>query len=155
VWIAEPMGAARVESLVSGLQGCTGIETLALFDCADLTSDHLGAILPSLPRLRGLRIFGLPITSLSFLAQEPMTRQLSQLWLFDCKQLPLTELRHVHALGGLTDLVVNDSFNEPMDALCRSLHTPPSVLMPQLRGFAYVELSTNIAPSADSSSPTL
>jgi hypothetical protein len=78
----------------------------------------------------------LRIISLAFLAQEPMTSQLAELNLTRCKRLPLTELRHVHGLRRLEALYLEDAFNEHMDTLSEALHTPPSLLMPQLQEFS-------------------
>ena len=53
------------------------------------------------------------------------------------QQLPLIELRHVHALRNLQSLNLDWSFLESMDSYSRSLFTPPSVILPQLRSFDY------------------
>jgi hypothetical protein len=66
-----------------------------------------------------------------------MTGQLTKLLLSCCTELPLTELRHVHALKGLKSLDLSESFNESMDSHSQSLFTPPSALMPQLDKFEY------------------
>ena len=66
-----------------------------------------------------------------------MAQQLTLLQLMMSGRLPLTELRHVHALRSLKQLLLNESFDSPMDAHCQWLYTPPSVLMPQLDNFFY------------------
>jgi hypothetical protein len=43
----------------------------------------------------------------------------------------------VHALRGLTQLTVHESFIAPLDAEIRSLLTPPSLLLPRLEKFEY------------------
>ena len=91
--------AGRAESLVAGLQSCTNIESISLGN--HLTAAHLAELLPRLPRLRALSLHCLDIDSLAFLAQPPMISQLISLCLDHCQQLPLPELRHVHALRAL------------------------------------------------------
>ena len=129
--------AGRAESLVAALQCCTNIEFLKLDDCADLTAAHLADLLPRLPRLRELRLGDLLSDSLSFLAQPPMTTQLSRLDLWNCQRLPLAELRHVHSLRGLTHLTLCQSFTAPLDEESRSQLAPPSLLLPRLEKFEY------------------
>ena len=138
ITIIDPIAsdAGRMESLVAGLQCCSRIEELTLFS-KDVTSAHLAELLPRLPRLRTFSLGLADITTLSFLAQQPMAGQLSCLVLADCTRLPLTELRHVHALRALKSLSLIESFDAPMDTHCRSLYTPPSLLMPQLDKFTY------------------
>ena len=132
----EPVGAAgRTESLVAGLQCCTNIRTLVFINGSDLTTENLAAVLPSLPQLQKLYLHRLLIDSLSFLAQPPMTEQLIKLSLEDCAQLPLAELRHVHALRGLKKLGLCQSFTAPLDETTRSLFEPPSAALPQLELF--------------------
>ena len=126
-----------MDSLVAGLQRCTKIEYLHLVHCAGLHTAHLADLLPRLPRLRTLKLMGLGIASLSFLAQAPMTQQLSSLVLHSCKQLPVIELRHVHALKGLKSLTIYRSFTSRLDAYSLWLLTPPSIALPQLGQFAY------------------
>ena len=66
-----------------------------------------------------------------------MTRQLRQLWLTSCRRLPLSEVRHVHALCGLKDLMLSGSFDAPMDERSQSLLRPPSLLLPLLEKLSY------------------
>ena len=127
----------HAESLVAGLQHCTNIEILHLEYFADLTVAQLADLLPRLPRLRDLSLDELSIDSLSFLAQPPLTSQLSRLELWACRQLPPAELRHVHALRGLKTLELFMSFVAPLDDYCQSLYTPPSLLLPLLEEFTY------------------
>ena len=126
----------RFESLIGGLQCCTEIEVLTLVS-TEVTTAHLNELLSRLPRLHTLALGYANITTLSFLAQPPMTVQLASLVLADCKRLPLTELRHVHALRGLETLALYQSFTASMDEHCQSLYTPPSPLLPQLQKFKY------------------
>ena len=132
----RPSAAGRIESLVAGLQCCTQIEFLGL-GFKGLTSAHLAELLPRLPRLHWLTLASGDIATLSFLAQQPLAGQLTSLLLDQCSLLPLTELRHVHALRALEKLRLTKSFDAPMDALSLSLHTPPSPLLSQLEEFEY------------------
>jgi len=134
-----PEGAAvgRAAPLAVGLRSCSKIEKLALSNCSDLTTAQLAELLPRLLRLRDLRLSSLDIDSLSFLAQPPLTSRLRRLELSDCRQLPLSELRHAHSLCGLRQLELIRSFSEPMDSLSPLLYTPPSLLLPQLEQFEY------------------
>lgn len=136
--LQKPAVAGRAESLVAALQHCTKIRTL-LLEGAEITHAHLTELMPLLPQLRQLELRKSGVSSLSFLAQQPMTQQLSTLHLDGCRQLPLTELRHVHSLRRLKVLGVVKSFNERMDSYSQSLYTPPSVHMPQLDKFDYTE----------------
>ena len=79
------------------------------------------------------------IDSLCFLSQAPLTSQLTALRLLCCRQLPLSELRHVHSLFGLRELDIFRSFDEPMDPHCAALAAlrPPSAALPLLRSFTY------------------
>jgi hypothetical protein len=139
---AQPVGAeGRVPSLISGLGSGSNIEFLSLIGCADLTAAQLAELLPRLPRLRELMLAGLPIDSLSFLAQPPLTDQLSELSLDRCHDLPLIELHHVHRLRGLKQLALWGSFTESMDGFCQSLYEPPSLLLPRLEKFQYLSPS--------------
>ena len=131
--------AGRCASLVDGLRGCTNIEILKLVDCPDLTAAQLSDLLPRLPRLQSLSFNYLDIDSLAFLAQPPMTDQLSSLTLWGCSDLPLSELHHLHALRGLKTLHLVASFTEWMDDHSQSLYKPPSLLLPRLEEFCYVE----------------
>ena len=128
----------RIESLVAELPRCSQIQVLEL-DSKDLTAAHLNELLPRLPRMHTLFFRALIVETLAFLAQEPMANQLTFLQLANCKQLPLTELRHVHALKCLKTLYLSRSFDSPMDAHCQSLYTPPSLLLPRLDKFTYVQ----------------
>ena len=129
--------AGFADSLVAGLQHCANIEILRLdtYGCVDLTATQLAELLPRLPLLRDLSLQGLSIDSLSFLSLPPLTNQLSRLDLYGCRRLPLSELRHVHALGGLKTLELFSSFVAPLDDHAQSLLEPPSALMPQLEQF--------------------
>jgi hypothetical protein len=129
--------ASRPASLVAGLRQCANVEILTLGVCADLTAAHLADLLPSLPRLRELYLDRLSIDSLAFLAQPPMTDQLRSVRLSSCRQLPLADLRHVHALRGLEQLHLGCSFSAPLAEESRALLTPPSVVLPQLKVFQY------------------
>jgi hypothetical protein len=134
--LREPSGAGRIDSLMAALSCCRRIGLLSLIS-TEISAAHLSELLPRLPRLLIFR-FGCPnISTLAFLAQPPMTDQLASLMLVECRRLPLTELRHVHALRGLKELRLNESFDEPMDTMHQMLHTPPSVLLPQLDVFKY------------------
>lgn len=132
-----PTVAGRIESLVAALPACTAITNLALREALDLTSDHLKQMLPRLLQLKKLWLFDLRITSLAFLAQEPMKSQLMLLDLDGCKDVPLTELRHVHSLHKLQKLFLIQSFTTTMDAHCQSFYTPPSIVLPQLKSFIF------------------
>ena len=125
-------------SLAAGLECCSNIEILSLEECPDLTSAHLTDLLPRLPRLRSLELSHLSIDSLSFVAEPPLTDRLSSLCLENCAQLPLVELRHVHALRGLKTLRLHCSFTARMDDYSQSLYEPPSLLLPQLELFEYI-----------------
>ena len=59
-------------------------------------------------------LVSLAIDSLGFLAQAPLTAQLSSLTLSGCTKLPVAELRHVHALRGLRELDIFGSFDEAL-----------------------------------------
>ena len=138
LWLhKEAHRAGRADSLVAGLQCCANIEKLTLNRFVDLTAAHLANLLPRLPRLRELWLENLLVDSLAFLSQPPMTRQLSKLWLTSCRRLPLAEVRHVHALCGLEDLMLSGSFDAPMDERSQSLLRPPSLLLPLLEEFSY------------------
>jgi len=102
---------------------------------SEVTAAHLADLLPRLPRLRKLYLGHSLITTLAFLAQPPMTEQLTVFRLIECKWLPLAELRHVHALRALEELLLIKSFTTPMDELSQLLHTPPSPLLPRLHKF--------------------
>ena len=110
---------------------------LRLSCCRGLTAAHLADLLPRLPRLRQLHLHRLSIDSLAFLSHPPLTDLLVALGLEDCAQLPLDELRHVHALRGLKTLRLCSSFTAPLDEHSQSLLTPPSLLLPQLELFQY------------------
>ena len=122
--------------MIGGLQCCGQITTLELTSM-ELTSAHLNELLPRLPRLCSLSLRNAAVTTLVFLSQAPMTRQLLVFRLIGCRQLPLVELRNVHALRTLKELYLDGSFDTPMDALSQSLYTPPSLLRPQLKKFVY------------------
>ena len=95
-------------------------------------------------------LIDVPIETLSFLAQPPMTDQLVSLCLDHCQQLPLPELRHVHALRALQKLQLFVSFTAPLDEYCQSLYEPPSILMPQLDEFHCSELEEqDVEPDDD------
>jgi len=130
----RPMRAA---ALVAGLQSCAQLRLLSLSGCRELTAAQLTDLLPRLPRLRELRLSFLPIDSLAFLAQPPLTSQLADLYLWSCEGLPPGELRHVHALLGLEKLELCLSFTVPLGAHDCALLTPPSILLPQLKEFVY------------------
>ena len=132
-----PQQAGRAESLVAGLQCCTNIEILELSYCSDVAAAHLADLLPRLRRLRELWLDRLSIVSLSFLSQPPLTDQLTCLHLNYCRQLPLSELRHVHALRGLKQLELLHSFDERLDDHSCALYEPPSTLFPRLETFEY------------------
>jgi hypothetical protein len=127
--------AARDDSLVAGLQHCSQLEDLYL-SVWDLTAAHLASLLPRLPRLQSLELEDLPIDSLSFLSAKPVC-QLVCLRLITCTHLPLAELRHVHELRGLEELVLRKSLNAAIDAASLALLTPPSAALPQLGHFKY------------------
>jgi len=96
-------------------------------------------LLPRLPRLRQLTLDNAHgVDSLSFLAHEPLTRQLRLLRLRHCTQLPLLELRHVQVLRGLRQLELCASFTAPLDEYCESLFRPPSLLLPLLEKLDHV-----------------
>ena len=150
--------AGRTQSLIAGLQCCTNMKALAiaLHSChsgdLDLTAAHLSDLpKPRLPQLRELEFLGLHIDSLSFLAQPPLTLQLSTLELLHCHQLPLAELRRVHALRGLKKLVLYHSFRKLLDEYGQSLYEPrsPSLLLPQLEKFIYFEPEDHIDVDSD------
>lgn len=124
------------ESLLTGLKQCVNIETFG-FCCTGLTAAYLRELLSFFPRLHTFAIRNGTIDTLSFLVQQPLSRQLTRLDLTDCKRLPLTELRHVHSLSGLETLRIQRSFDGLMDVHCQSLYTPPSLLLPQLQKFDY------------------
>jgi hypothetical protein len=134
--LSEPSAAGRFDSLVTGLPCCSQIEDLTLAS-TEATAAHLNELLPRLPRLRTFCLGDADVTTLAFLAQPPMTEQLTRLVLIKCSRLPLAELRHVHPLQGLKVLCLMNSFDAPMDALSQSLFTPPSLLLPQLELFHY------------------
>ena len=127
--------AGRAESLVAGLRYCAKVEILELSDCSDVTAVQLAELIPQLLRLRELTLNKVRIDSLAYLAQPPLTSQLSRLKLFRCRRLPTDELRHVHGLRGLTHLTLHESFTAPLDAESRSQLTPPSPLLPALEAF--------------------
>ena len=123
---------------VAGLRYCNIVE-LRLTSCHSLTAAHLAELLPRLPRLRSLKLCGLGIDSLSFLAQEPMTSRLRRLVLSECKRLPVAELRHVHSLLGLRELAIDASFVEHVEPDFDALAAlrPPSAVLPLLRSFVH------------------
>jgi len=127
----------RVASMVAGLQHCTRIQTLILCN-PELTVAQLAELLPRLPQLRSLRLAGLAIDSLSFLAQPPLTNQLRSLSLMVCRRLPPAELHRMQALRALSALTVFHSFSAPLDQPSLALYWPPSAAMPQLEKFSYV-----------------
>jgi hypothetical protein len=124
-------------ALLSALSLCAGLASLLLRYADDHTAAHLADFLPRLPSLRCLKLFYLQTRSLRFLAQQPTALQLTSLHLILCQYLSLSELRHVHALSGLTSLHLVESFDEPLDAHSRSLLEPPSLFLPQLEDFMY------------------
>ena len=128
-----------VAQLTAALQHCTNVTELALDCCDDITAAHLADLLPRLPRLQSLLLFDLTVDSLSFLAQAPLTSQLSRLVLSFCTKLPVAELRHVHSLLGLREMDIFGSFDEPMDPDCAALAAlrPPSAALPLLESFTY------------------
>jgi hypothetical protein len=149
LWFSGSTGAeSRAESPVAALHCCTKIEILALSRCRELTAAQLAELLPRLPKLRELRLQCLDIESLAFLAQPPLTSQLSRLDLSCCTRLPLTELRHVHALLGLEQLTVCQSFAAPLDSFSRSQLTPPCALLPRLQQFEYTTVPEGTATHA-------
>jgi hypothetical protein len=127
------------ERLVAGLRPCANITDLLLQNCHGLTAAHLAEILAHLSRLQSLKLWRLGVDSLSFLAQAPLSSQLSRLVLWSCRQLPVAELRHVHSLRGLRELQIRTSFEEIMDPECDALAVlrPPSAALPLLRSFAF------------------
>jgi len=74
---ASNAAPGRIESLVGGLQCCSQIEDLALIS-KELTAAHLDQLLPRLPRLQSLTLASGTFTTLAFLAQQPMTGQLTR-----------------------------------------------------------------------------
>lgn len=134
----ELSGTEWIESLVMGLQQCPSITSLDLSQCRGLTTAHLIRLLPRLLQLHSLALVDIDIESLSFLTLEPMTRQLTSLGLWDCLKLSITELRHVHVLGALKSLTLENSFTSPLDQYSQLLLTPPSIVLPKLDEFSYV-----------------
>jgi hypothetical protein len=128
-----------VAQLTAALQHCTNVTELALDCYDDITAAHLADLLPRLPRLQSLLLLDLTVDSLSFLAQAPLTSQLSRLILSYCTKLPVAELRHVHSLLGLRELDICRSFVEPMDPDCDELMAlrPPSAALPLLESFSF------------------
>jgi hypothetical protein len=103
------------------------------------TSAYFAACLPHMPLLSNLQLFhATALDSLRFLSSGPITSSLKELRLgyFD-PRLPLSELRHVHALSSLTKLSLCYVFDRPLDEYTQSLYTPPSPLLPALREFEY------------------
>ena len=125
----------RIESLIGGLQCCSQINFLALIS-KELTAAHLDELLPRLPRLQCLTLASGQFTTLAFLAQQPMTDQLTRFLLSECKQLPLSEQSHLQELRRLMECYLIDSFNSPMDELSQALYTPPS-FRSQLKMFTF------------------
>jgi len=132
-------GVELADQLVAGLRHCTNITRLRLNNILELTSARLSDLLPRLPQLGELELSDLDIDSLSFLAQPPLTGQLSSLTLSSCKNLPLAELRHLHSLRGLRELSLHYSFNERMEADCDCLTALrlPSAALPLLESFTF------------------
>jgi hypothetical protein len=132
--------AALPDPLVAALSRCANVTQLRVEDCLELTAAELADLLPHLPRLQSLSLTDIGIDSLDFLAQPPMTGQLSSLTLSYCTRLPLAELRHLHELHGLRELSIDDSFNERVDPDCEALEAlrPPSAALPLLRSFTFL-----------------
>jgi hypothetical protein len=145
----EPLDADGTHSLSAALQGCVKLESMYLSESAGLTQGQLVDLLPRLPLLRELFLCGPAFDSLAFLAQEPLAQRLTDLSLFGCSRLPLTELRHVHALSNLQVLNLWKPFSAPLDEATLLQYEPPSALMPQLRRFSYQQ-PESVALGSDS-----
>jgi len=129
--------AQLADRLVAAVQHCTNITRLRLDRCRGLTAVPLAELLPRLPRLQSLVLDSLRIDSLSFLAQSPLTGQLSSLTLSYCSQLPVGELRHLHELRGLRELLIYGLCDEKMEPGCHELMALPAAL-PLLESFTYL-----------------
>jgi hypothetical protein len=79
------------------------------------------------------------LDSLRFLSSAvPLSRSLTELTLRDFHpSLPLTELRHVHALSSLTNLTLTRVLDRPLDEPTLALYEPPSAVLPALRVFEH------------------
>lgn len=102
--------------LVAALSRCTRIERMQLVH-SGFTSTHLCALLPSLPLLAYLNLMlKASLTSLSFASSVGhLARNLTMLSICHCTALPPEEVRHLRALTALRRLVLDGSFNAPLD----------------------------------------
>ena len=134
-----PRNTPAAENLLTGLQSCARLTRLTMRRCS-FTCDQLDALLPCLPNLSSLALSWMQqLTSLQCFAVGPVTRTLKELTLKGCMHpgLPLTELRHLHALKSLEHLELSHVFVEEMGSHLESLYTPPSLLIPTLRVLWY------------------
>jgi hypothetical protein len=131
---------ASPEECVAALQRCSKLTSLQI-ESDKFTSQHMCALLPSLPALRKLGLYNMEqLESLRCFSRGPITRTLTHLELHDCRHpaLHIAELEHLHALIQLRSLILDESFAEPLDALTRRLHSKPdSLLLPKLTEFIY------------------
>lgn len=123
-----------------GLSDCTQLTDLSL-KADDVTSKHMNQILSRLPWLCSLKLsFCSALDSLSFLSDcthlAPSLQSLELIW---CRNAALhsTDLKHILTLKSLTSLSIFRSFVEPLDDCTQHLLTPPSVVLPGLKEFAY------------------
>jgi hypothetical protein len=132
--------AATPEQQLTALQGCTKLTFLELIDC-NFASQHMCALLPSLPALRKLTLYaGHQLESLRCFSRGPITKTLTFLALDYCRHpaLDSLELDHVHALTELRSLSIDTSFLEPLDRFAQHQYSRPySLLLPKLKWFHY------------------
>lgn len=121
---------------------------LAEFECpsltkldlqAPLTSKHLAELVPRMPLLKDLHLYGMKeLESLAFLSRCAAAQScLTSLSISNCRHPSLhsSELVHLLGLKSLTDLWLSGSCLEPLDCLGVALFTPPSAAFPMPAGF--------------------
>jgi len=105
----------------------------------ELTSVHLKKILSYLPKLVDLSINNCDkLTSLDWLDDKSCRAMLQKVTLLFCKNICPGQLRILQGETLLTDLIIRESFNVPLDKFTLGLFSPPSFFAPSLKKFEYL-----------------
>lgn len=99
--------AVELPLLIAALEQLRRVEDFAI-EHRDLTQEELTRLVRAWPNLWRLELRGLhQLTSLHFLSASPsLISKLRILFLSDCTQIPLNELRHVELLSALEELYI-------------------------------------------------
>jgi hypothetical protein len=130
--------------IIKSLQSCTKLHTLTLDGRSgfDITSEQLASCVQHMPQLQELELLDCKaLFSLSFLSAGTLCHTLTILSIGDCdRRIPLTELHKVNALRSLLQLYLHaHTFDAEFKEYAAAAYTPPSVLLPQLTDYTYVE----------------